>query len=273
MLLCLDCGNTRLKWGLHIGVRHAKTHSAALASPWLAQGALALNEIPHLSAVLAEIFTTKLVAEGSGPQQPSRVIACSVANAAARATISANLGQFKAPITWIASTSNQCGVRNQYDDPALLGADRWAALIAAHQLHCGGAVVVNAGTATTIDIIDALGIFQGGLILPGLDLMRHSLAANTAQLPLAAGNFQALPRNTHDAIASGCLQATAGAITRMFTRLKEHENPICLLSGGAANPIAPLLDIPVRRIDNLVLEGLACIGRANTHDYSLTHAG
>jgi type III pantothenate kinase len=117
------------------------------------------------------------------------------------------------------------------------------------------------GTATTVDLLRADGRFEGGLILPGPDLMRESLASGTADLPAAAGKFADPPRNTFDAIASGAVQATAGAIERMFRRLDPARDPVCLLSGGASGGVSPRLTIPQRVIGNLVLEGLARIAR------------
>lgn len=238
MILCLDCGNTRLKWGLNENGR------------WLEQGALPVAEIGRLRQVL------------SSQPNPRRAIACNVAGVVVAEAIAAILPM---PLLWVTSLTEQCGVKNSYEDPAQLGADRWAALIGAHRAHEGACLVVNAGTATTIDVLDAGGVFQGGLILPGIDLMRSALAGNTAQLPLVPlpiGECKALPRKTEDAIASGCLLATAGAIERMFVRVRGQSGAVCLLSGGAVGSITPLLDIPLLRIDNLVLEGLACIGQA-----------
>lgn len=96
--------------------------------------------------------------------------------------------------------------------------------------------------------------------------MRTALAHHTARLPLAKGDFQALPRNTRAAIASGCLQATSGAIERMFRPIADDPAAICLLSGGAAGHFANLLDIPLRHVENLVLEGLARVAMANLAD-------
>ncbi len=122
-----------------------------------------------------------------------------------------------------------------------------------------------AGTATTIDFLDANGVFRGGLILPGLALMRHSLASGTAGLPLAQGTHHPLPLDTDDAIVSGALEATAGAIERMARHLSADvhgdaaaQQLSCLLSGGAAGALLPHLDLPTRHIEHLVLEGLLC---------------
>jgi len=132
-------------------------------------------------------------------------------------------------------------------------------LIAARGLHEGPAVVVMAGTATTIDAHDAAGLFRGGLILPGLSLMREALARNTAGLPHAAGRYRTVPTNTDDAIVSGAIHATLGAIERIHALA--GTDALCLLSGGAAAELAPHL-MPARRlVGNLVLEGLARYGR------------
>lgn len=241
MLLCLDCGNTRLKWGAWEPGQ----------GRWLAQGALALADIARLPE------------EIRGLPRAGRILGCIVAGNEARAAIETAATTIGAPLAWNASRVAQCGVTNGYEEPAQLGADRWAALIGARHLHSHGpCLVVTAGTATTVDRLDADGTFRGGLILPGVDLMRTALAHHTARLPLAEGDFQPLPCNTRAAIASGCLQATAGAIERMYRPLAGEADAVCLLSGGAADRFAALLDIPLRRVENLVLEGLARIAVA-----------
>ena len=165
------------------------------------------------------------------------------------------------PLLWAKSRSAKHGVSNHYDNPEQLGDDRWSALVGARALHAGPCLVVCAGTATTIDVLDAEGHFQGGLILPGVALMGRALAANTAQLPLAEGRFAGLPRNTMDAIASGCLHAQAGAVERMYEQVAALPGAVCLVSGGAAGQFYELLRVPKHRVDNLVLEGLARIGQ------------
>lgn len=229
MILCLDAGNSRLKFGLFDGGR------------WLLQDALHYAAFDELPARL--------------PARPKRIVACNVAGEPARLRIEALAGKLGLAADWLSSSAAACGVSNAYDRPQQLGADRWAALIAARALHAGAAAVVMAGTATTIDAIDGSGLFRGGLILPGLSLMRAALAGNTADLPHANGNFRALPTNTDDAIVSGSIHATLGAIARVRAML--GDDALCLLSGGAATELAPHLDPPCRLIDNLVLEGLA----------------
>lgn len=231
-ILCLDSGNTRLKWGVRDG------------RAWHGQGVLPVADLHDLT-VSAE-----------------RIVACNVAGATGRAAIEALGSRLGVAVQWVQARPEQCGVSNGYDHPDQLGADRWAALIGARALHAGPALVVMSGTATTVDVLDVQGHFQGGLILPGLALMHEALAAGAADLPVAAGQWREWPRNTFDAIASGCLEATAGAIERMFRCLAKQPAALCLLSGGGATAVSPRLTLPHRVVDNLVLEGLARIAES-----------
>lgn len=232
MIICIDSGNTRIKWG----VREAEV--------WLAQGVLSHAEIADLGALLHE-------------WKPSSVWLSNVAGQNAQKGILQALRPWQMLIREVKSAAIGHGVRNGYENPTQLGVDRWCALIGARGITAAACLVVMVGTATTIDTLDASGQFHGGLILPGPDLMRRSLARDTAALPLARGEHAAYPRSTDDAIISGCLEAQLGAIERSFARIAGAPDSVCLLSGGAAQMLAPQLSIPHRLIDNLVLEGLA----------------
>ena len=127
----------------------------------------------------------------------------------------------------------QCGVRNGYSSAAQLGSDRWAALISAWHMVSGKCLVVNCGTAITIDTLSGQGEFLGGLILPGVELMQRSLVAATDQLKSEQGEYAPFPLNTADALFSGAIQACCGAIERQYTLLDDDGAPV-VLSGGAA---------------------------------------
>ena len=238
MILLIDAGNTRIKWRLQDAPRATVVD----------EGALAHEDIDTLGRLRRDT-NARL-----------RVVGSNVAGAAIADRIAAALGDVA--VEWLHPTHEACGVCNLYENPGQLGADRWAALIGARDLHAGAGLVVMAGTATTVDLLSAKGEFLGGLILPGVELMQQSLASGTAQLPLAKGRFHLQPRCTVDAIRSGCLQAQAGAIERMFHQLANDTNAHCLLGGGAADAFADLLEIPLKRIDNLVLHGLDIVAAA-----------
>ncbi len=242
MILLIDAGNTLVKWRA-VGHADNTVHD---------EGAFAHEAVDDLIALFARHT-------GGEARAIRRIVGVNVAGPALAARIDAHAATVSLAPEWITASAALCGVRNRYDDPARLGADRWAALIGARRLHSHACLVVTSGTATTIDLLDGGGDFLGGLILPGVDLMRRALSTHTAQLPLAEGCFAATPRNTADAIYSGCLQAQAGAVERMFTRIAGMPHACCLLGGGGAGHFADLLTIPARRVDNLVLHGLAAI--------------
>ena len=161
------------------------------------------------------------------------------------------------PLRFIEARAEQCGVRNGYEVPQQLGSDRWAAMIAAWHHARSACLVVNCGTATTIDALSGEGEFLGGLILPGIALMQKSLFVETALPELDGGGYADFPKNTADAICSGAVKATCGAIHRQHELLDEQST--VLLCGGAAHLLLPHLALQAEMMDNLVLQGLRLI--------------
>ena len=237
--LLIDAGNSRIKWGVHDG------------RGWAVRGAVPTAEANELGAAWGAL-------EGVKHATASNVAGVLVAEDLQRAYRERGIG-----LTIIRSQAQQLGVTNGYRDPSQLGADRWAALIAAHHAEKGHKVVVTAGTALTIDALAADGRFLGGLIVPGAALMRRSLDRGTAGLKLATGEFADFPRSTADAIASGSIDACIGAIARIASRMQSHGSPpaLIILSGGAAQEIAPHLPMAHAFHENLVLDGLVLIAR------------
>ncbi len=236
-MLLLDVGNSRCKWALVRG------------GAWVHQGVGGNTE------------WTALQSEFAALPPPSRVLVSNVAGEAMSQRLRTICAGWKCPLEFVTARAEQCGVHNSYQQPERLGSDRWVALIAAWNRVRGACLVVNCGTATTVDALSPQGEFLGGLILPGVSLMQHSLATNTAQLLAEQGTLQDFPRNTADAIHSGMLRATVGAVRHQFGLLQARYSKVsCLLGGGAAAVVQPHLDLPLEHVDNLVLQGLQIIG-------------
>ena len=162
------------------------------------------------------------------------------------------------PVHFIAAQHMQCGVRNGYAVPQQLGCDRWAALIYAWHRVGRACLVVNSGTATTVDALSDRGEFLGGLILPGIELMGACLGSAAANLQQCVGDYASFPRNTADAMRSGAIQASCGAIARQYELLGVQDAPV-LLGGGAAPLLLQHLNLPAKIMDNPVLRGLSLI--------------
>ncbi len=239
VVLAIDAGNTRVKWGVHDG------------GGWRATGAVATASAAELAGSMRAALPADVA------------VACNVAGDAVEAAIARACSAAKLEVTFIRSPRAELGVINGYRDAQQLGADRWAALVAANALERGHKLVVNAGTALTVDALTADGNFLGGLIVPGPQLMRRSLDRGTAGLRLTEGKVAEFPQSTPDAITSGAIQACAGAIERLAAAMASHGTPPdrIILSGGAAAEIAPWLRLPTVQHDHLVLEGLARIAR------------
>jgi type III pantothenate kinase len=250
MILAIDAGNSRVKWGWYVYDMREEEANGKVG--WSSVATVSLIEFAASSDHVNPFSATH--------ENPARIIISNVAGEGAQQLLVNWTSIFESEPEWVKGEREACGVRNGYEAPEQLGPDRWAALIAARALEPGRAcVVVNAGTATTVDALSAEGEFLGGLILPGVDLMRFVLHEHTGRLPLQEGRFVRTPRNTVDAIETGCRHAQAGAVERMHRVL--GGDGVCLVSGGAGRSLIERLDLPCRYVENLVLEGLACIGR------------
>ena len=248
MILAIDAGNSRVKWGWLERGKGGAPRWASIATVSLIEFAAASDHVNPFSVT---------------HDDPERIIISNVAGEGAHQLLVNWTSIFDAEPLWLRPEAERCGVKNGYEPPEALGADRWAALIAARALHHGASLVVNSGTATTVDMLAADGTFLGGAILPGVELMRFVLHEHTGRLPMAQGSYREAPRNTLDAIETGCRHAQAGAVERLYRVFREvAPTPLCIVAGGAGRGLVEQLSMPRRYVENLVLEGLAHIALA-----------
>ncbi|MGZ5050875.1 MAG: type III pantothenate kinase [Methylobacter sp.] len=238
MNLLIDIGNSRLKW-------------AATTAGQIIPGQPLLNE---------SVTRDELIRLWGGKIRPRRI---AVSCVGARRLL--ELVQSVARELWldidivvVKSQAQSFGVINAYRQPEKLGVDRWLALVAAWQQFRGPACIVDCGTAITVDLIDAGGRHLGGLISPGLTLMKESLGQRTEALPRAVAQHDiGLADHTEAAIYSGTLMAAVGLIKHVLAQ-QPHSVQL-VLTGGDAESIAPQLGIVSTVIPDLVLRGLLCV--------------
>ncbi len=243
--LAIDVGNTRLKW-------------AQYASPQPGAGLIAHG------AVFLEAIDSLAENEWKSLAPPASMLGCVVAGDGVKRRVEEQLELWDIEPRWVVSTAQAAGLTNGYDHPGRLGVDRWVAMIGArHRVLAEGAprpvLAVMVGTAVTVDAVDQNGRFLGGLILPGFGLMLRALEMGTAGLKAPTGESVDFPTNTSDALMSGGTDAIAGAIERMYRKLRKRTGmePQLIMSGGAAVKLPSTLDgLHVEMIDTLIFEGL-----------------
>ena len=242
MRLYLDVGNTRIKWRCEaMGGSAVADSLAVLEAQW---------------RDLRTLNITKVV--GSSVRGKSQM----------RAIDQLSQDCFLTAVHWQVSRAQALGIRNAYANPAALGVDRWMALIAARvrfpEQNC---IVVDAGTAITVDLLDRNGQHRGGLILPGARTLLSSLEKADQLFPDAGDSLQdiaqspsALTTNTQDALLAGAIFAVQGGV---MAAIREQARQIdvrietlpLLLTGGDRNMIK-LDKLQIHIAPDLVLEGL-----------------
>ncbi|MGB9428992.1 MAG: type III pantothenate kinase [Gammaproteobacteria bacterium] len=247
MILLVDMGNTRMKWGLARS-QEISGYGAAV----------------HAEKPIAEVLKTAW----AGLPSPQRILVANVAGVAVVENLQRYCqGHFKLAPEFVIPVQQAGGVTNGYHDPAQLGADRWAAVIAAYAKYGGPVCVVGCGTAITVDTVTRTGRHLGGLIAPGIGVMHRALAAATAALPGDQGNMIELyARDTRAAVTSGIVYAATGFVERATAEIRaQHGNNLSiLLTGGDAERLQPLMQGRFTLEPHLVLEGLAMLAEPRT---------
>ena len=258
--LLIDCGNTYFKWCFFDGenltkqqsLHHADTSELEAYKDLIESQSSQCDSVVMVS-VLGEVFLAgaKRIAEDAG---------LSLLDAHSQEELG--------------------NIKNAYDEPKKLGSDRLVAMIGAYELIVDkqACIVIDSGTATTIDAVDETGQHLGGIIFPGLQLSLKSLSDNTELLPSFKVDEQqieknGLAKNTTQAIASGCLLSLASAIDGICNRMQRQLAAASLqrsteekvevklvvkriLCGGGAKALLPYLENDYDHHENLIMLGL-----------------
>ena len=236
MTLLLDIGNTRVKAAVLEG------------------GALR-----HLGSVAYRAEGVADALEALAPPSVGRAVAVVVAGPGVLGDLRSWAEARGVLVRQVTPSREAGGVRCAYPRPERLGADRWAAVVGARAVTGQACLVVDAGSAITVDALDADGRHLGGFIIPGLALMAASLHRATGDLEAfsaasAPGRGAGFPTDTRPAIEEGALLAAVGLVREAADRMPV--SPGILLTGGDAEALAGLIE-GATVVPGLVLEGLA----------------
>ncbi|MDX1590185.1 MAG: type III pantothenate kinase [Oleiphilaceae bacterium] len=234
MILQVDAGNSRIKWRLLDPV----TGEPA------ASGALSHGEPLWLPEDLARPTQVQL-ASVAGPDQHGALTECLKHT-------------FSLPVREAVTLARLGSLRNSYSQPQTMGVDRWLAMLSAHDRYGGGVAVLDAGSALTLDYVNAQGHHLGGYILPGINTMARSLKQDTARVPFEFDE-DAPPgpgQSTQDCVSGGLIWLTRQLMTGVREDMARFQLAQMVITGGDGRLLCPQPQDGVHMEPELVLDGL-----------------
>ena len=255
MLMAVDIGNTQTVLGLF---------------DWEeARGQWRVATEAHRTAdELAVVFSGLLGMRGLRLGDVDAMIVSSVVPALARSYRDLASEVFDVPFYGV-TVGMKTGLTNRYDDPGAVGADRIVNAVATGRHYGFPAIIVDIGTATTVEAVDAESNYLGGAILTGLNVALEALVAQTAKLPsvdLEEAPRKVIATNTPDSLRSGFIYGYAGALDALIRRCREEmnaENTGVIATGGPAGVVVPYCE-EIQKFDpDLTLKGLRILYEMN----------
>lgn len=239
MRLLFDIGNTRLKWAVEE------------AGSFIASGAFS-----H-----AELAATDCLSNYLPALQVSAIWVSNVGNAASLDRLKMLAKQdygLRAQVITVSESA--VGLRNAYADLDKLGVDRWVAAIGARQIvESGAVIIIDAGTAVTVDLLDQHNVYQGGAIIPGVALMHDALTSNTAGIQSDRSSAPPIiGKSTSECVNSGVHYGLVGAVERVVKNMQRSlpRKAAIVLTGGDSKLLKQHAKYSMQLVENLVLTGV-----------------
>ena len=242
-MILLDCGNSNLKAQLRIDGQVRASYSCSYKAGWTQRLSRWMKDLPvthcYLASVLDQTRHTSL-------EQCLRP-------------------KFETAVTRFVSLPQALGVRNGYQQPEQLGVDRWLALIAAAEIVNGDALVIDAGSAITLDLLRADGQHLGGAILPGFNtspddfkrIFSH-IDFDDAAIAETAEPGCSTEAAIHINYRHSLIDGLTGLVDRWISYL--DNDATLLLTGGDAARVQRRLERHGRIVPDLVFRGMARLG-------------
>ncbi len=242
-MLCIDVGNSRIKWCVWQGEN-------------ILCNAVAEYELQHLNNLLEQWFCNI-------DQQD--VFISSVASSQVNEAIALWFSSvWHRQVSFVESKRRQLGVTSGYKDVQQMGVDRWVAMLAAYQRFQSAVCVIDCGTAVTLDVVDNEGKHLGGLIMPGLNMMRQSLYWGANGIQFHHGKESLFADNTADAVSGGSFHLLVSGLNGLYQQYKKQiETSIaCVVTGGDGEKVAKYMECDCQYEAYLILYGLRLIAES-----------
>lgn len=171
---------------------------------------------------------------------------------------------------FLVGSGMKTGINIKVDNPKSVGGDRIVAAVAAVAQFEGPIIIIDMGTATTLDVVDKGGSYIGGMILPGVKVSLNALVGNTAQLPQINLDTpkRVIGKNTVECMQNGIMFGNASMLDGLIDRVEKELGETCTLvaTGGMSRFITPLCSHKITYVPDLLLRGLLILYRQNMAD-------
>jgi type III pantothenate kinase len=253
MLLAIDIGNTNVTFGVFEGDRIKTTWRVSTA-------------IHRTSDEYANTMLSLMERQGVTAGQIKDVVICSVVPPLLIIFEEVCKRYLKKP-PLVVEAGVKTGIRIDMDNPREVGPDRIVNAVAAHKLYGGPVIVIDMGTATTLDVVSKDGSYIGGAIAPGIIISTEALFTRTAVLPRIELTLpkKAIGRNTIAAMQSGIVFGYIGLIEGIIGRIQAEldEKAKVVAAGGLASLIVDASNVINIVNADLTLVGLRLIWELN----------
>ena len=242
-MLLIDVGNSRIKW-----------------SVWQNN-----QMTDNLKFFYGEENLQDLLLKNLANVSRQKVFVCSVANPKIGQIITKWFDSYWGiPAEFVETQRQQLGVVNAYHNEKALGVDRWLGMLAAYQRYKKAVCVIDCGTAVTLDLVNETGQHLGGLIMPGLHMMRQSLLMGAQRIDSLQGEVTVLANNTEDAVIGGCKHLLVSGLHGLYKKYCKQlgSELLCVVTGGDGESIAKAMDINCHYEEDLILYGLQLVVQA-----------
>ena len=256
MLMAVDIGNTQTVLGIFDGEE--------LRARWRIT-----TEANRTADEVGAVCSTLLTLAGMSPMDVRATIVSSVVPVLTRSYEGLAESLFSSKFYEV-NGEMKTGLDNRYDDPSAVGADRIVNAVATGKHYGFPAIIVDIGTATTVEAVNGESCYLGGAILTGLNVALEALISRTSKLPSVDLNVdlpRAIATNTPDSIRSGFVYGYAGAIDALIRRFREElEEPdlMAVATGGPAEVIARHCQEIGTLDPDLTLKGLYVLHEMNS---------
>lgn len=246
-ILLIDVGNTKIKWRYSSHENSSETHSMLHKKSWLNVVEAIVSTVPSNEAPSA-LFVASVLADEN-------------------ATLQALLeNRFGVPVHHYVPQKEEFGFKGCYADQLKLGVDRWLAILEAWCVS-GASIVIDCGSAITVDVASEDGRHLGGYIVPGIEMQIKALYAGTSQVKVERGDLSSLElgEDTVSAVRNGVLRMVVAFLAGTIVDVKNKvPSPTIYLIGGDAEMLSRYLPFEVVLGRPLVLDGLMRVAHKNT---------